>query len=293
MSETTIYRALVVDDEPLVREATSRAMRKFSFWCDTACDGEQALQMCRKTVYDLVVTDLKMPKRHGHSLIMELFNIKATPHIVVLTGVADPRLVKDLITIGVNDIINKPVDYSLLAAKLQSLLQRNTSVGSVRSSGNSGQVVGGKQAVAKIEHELELFSDCVPASLDELFALAEQTVNPPAENVSIFIERLAAKRVSPSEQRQAQRISLFTTAVAIPVDKDFCVQGEGFKMTMLDISESGACLVDTRMVYHKYLALRWSSSLSPGVFLKAVMEVKRAKPMGPFYGIAGEFVVHD
>jgi DNA-binding response OmpR family regulator len=42
--EKQIYRALVVDDDQAVREATARAMSAESFWCDTACDGQEALK---------------------------------------------------------------------------------------------------------------------------------------------------------------------------------------------------------------------------------------------------------
>ena len=115
--EQSIHRALIVDDEPLIREATSRAMAAHEFCCDTASDGRQALKMYQEKRHDLVVTDLRMPKYHGHSLILELLKDKEPPSIVVLTGVANSRLVKDLFNRGVQDIIEKPVDFHVFAEK--------------------------------------------------------------------------------------------------------------------------------------------------------------------------------
>ena len=72
-----MHRALVVDDEPQVRELTSRALARYRFQCDQACDGEEALEACNRVAYDAVVTDLRMPRRHGHSLAVELNLVRA------------------------------------------------------------------------------------------------------------------------------------------------------------------------------------------------------------------------
>ena len=66
MSDTN-YQALVVDDEAIVRQATMRASRE-GFRCEPATDGNRAADLLETGQYDVVVTDLRMPNRHGHAL---------------------------------------------------------------------------------------------------------------------------------------------------------------------------------------------------------------------------------
>ncbi len=118
------YRALIVDDEQRVRSLTVRAMNHEQFICDEASDGDEAVSMCRHRKYDLVVTDLKMPGRNGYQLACDLLDHDDRPMIVVLTGVLEPRLAKDLYARGVEHIEFKPVDYDLFATRIKSLLAR-------------------------------------------------------------------------------------------------------------------------------------------------------------------------
>ena len=140
--DKAIHRVLIVDDEPLIREATSRAMAAQEFCCETACDGRQAMQMYQEKRHDLVVTDLRMPKYHGHSLILELLKDNEPPGIVVLTGVANTRLVKDLLSRGVQDIVQKPIDFNVFATKMLTLIERGgwgSSFGQSQTNPTSGQ----------------------------------------------------------------------------------------------------------------------------------------------------------
>lgn len=117
-------RALVVDDEPLVRRLTMRALADEGFRCDAAADGAEALMMIGESKYDLVVTDLRMPVAHGHGLAVSLLESDDRPVLVVLTGILEPRIAKDLLARGVDDIVFKPVDYGLFALKASSLVKR-------------------------------------------------------------------------------------------------------------------------------------------------------------------------
>ncbi len=121
----TICRALVVEDQAMIRNLTMRALRNEGFDCDSAVDGIEALELCEQTNYGVVITDLRMPKKNGHALAVDLLaNEEYRPLIVILTGVAEPALAKDLLNRGVSDIIYKPVDYALLAAKVRTLTDR-------------------------------------------------------------------------------------------------------------------------------------------------------------------------
>lgn len=288
-----IYRALVVDDEPHIREATARAMGAHSFWCETAIDGEDALRKYHENRHDLVVSDLRMPNKHGHQLVMELLGEKDPPRVVILTAVAEPLLVKDLYSRGVSDVIQKPVDYGVFATKMQSLFECKTWQDSLRSAERSRQGTAGNNLVAKIDSSLELLSLCVPESAQKALEVDADLLHDPPKAVENYMRRQIVKMAADVERRHELRESLFVNVVAIPVNRDFDPIEAPFKMAARDYSESSICLLHTRAANAEYLALRWRSLALPGCFIRVVVRVTQCRPVGPFYEVVGEFVMRD
>jgi HD-like signal output (HDOD) protein/DNA-binding NarL/FixJ family response regulator len=118
------YRALVVDDEAIVRKLLVMALTKQGFHCDSAADGKEAEDQYARFPYDAVVTDLRMPQMHGYALMTYLLAQKRKPVMVVHTGVMEPRLANDLLLRGVDDVIFKPFDLGVLATKVKTLVKR-------------------------------------------------------------------------------------------------------------------------------------------------------------------------
>ncbi|WP_145174325.1 response regulator [Rubripirellula lacrimiformis] len=121
---TTNTLALVVDDEPLVRNLTVRALTREGFECDQAQDGHEGARMVAKNDYTVVVTDLKMPNQNGHAFAVELMSSPHPPAVVILTGVTEPRLAKDLLSRGIEDIVYKPIDYAVFGMKVRAIADR-------------------------------------------------------------------------------------------------------------------------------------------------------------------------
>jgi len=115
-------RALLVDDSDEIRDVYSYALRQEGMECDEAADGVIAENLLRLNRYDVVVTDLRMPRKHGHKLVQELLDSPRPPLIVVLTGVAEARLTADLIRRGVADVMYKPIAPDVFAAKVRARL---------------------------------------------------------------------------------------------------------------------------------------------------------------------------
>lgn len=130
------YQVLIVDDEAHVRQLTARALEGFGIACDQAADGATAEELAASHDYDVVVTDLRMPRQNGHRLAVQLLSLTPSPLVLVLTGVIEPRLARDLLARGVKDVMHKPIDYGLLATKVKALVdQRRATV----ESGTDGK----------------------------------------------------------------------------------------------------------------------------------------------------------
>ena len=124
MTATAPLRALVVEDDVLVRGATARALNQEGFICEIAVDGVQALEKLRARTFDVVISDLRMPEMNGHRMIVELLAMDGRPAIIVLTGVTEPKIVRDLFARGVDDVMAKPANYDVLVLKAKALAQQ-------------------------------------------------------------------------------------------------------------------------------------------------------------------------
>lgn len=129
------YHALIVDDDPDVRRTLSRALRNLNFGCETASDGEIARKAMVIKQPDLLVTDLRMPIRHGHRLVVEALERKPPPLIAVITGLVEPAIAYDIVARGVVDVTIKPFDAKVCAAKWLAMLQHRETLAAAISSG--------------------------------------------------------------------------------------------------------------------------------------------------------------
>lgn len=118
--------ALIVDDDPEIRFLIKEAlkdMKCFTFLVE-ATDGRDALQKSTVQSFDIIVTDLAMPKLEGISFInmcKSSRNLKDCSFLVISGGVTQEKL-NQALELGVSGIITKPFTIEALQEKVVSLL---------------------------------------------------------------------------------------------------------------------------------------------------------------------------
>jgi len=124
-----MYKVLVVDDEPRVRRGLRNLIPQLDAeWTVTgeAKNGLEALEMVRKEMPDLVITDIRMPSMNGLDLLNAL---KEYPvHVVILSGYGYFEYAKAAIRFGAFDFLLKPLkpeEVQDLLARLKRQLQTN------------------------------------------------------------------------------------------------------------------------------------------------------------------------
>lgn len=123
------YRAgvatvLVVDDEPVVREAVTDALRMHGYDVHVAADGREALNIVWRLRPDLVVLDVVMPRLDGIGVCRELRRAGDwTPVLVLTARSAAPDRIEGL-DAGADDYLVKPFDLGELLARVRALLRR-------------------------------------------------------------------------------------------------------------------------------------------------------------------------
>lgn len=119
-----MYRILVVDDEPSIREIVRLYLTREGYDVREAADGDEALRVAREFMPDLVVLDLMLPKRDGFEVYRALSTPTPVP-VIMLTarGTETDRIVG--LTIGADDYVTKPFSPGELVARVKAVLRRS------------------------------------------------------------------------------------------------------------------------------------------------------------------------
>jgi DNA-binding NtrC family response regulator len=133
LSKTTKIppRIMVVDDERDILSIVKRGLEsKNRFQVETFIDAESALESLKDNsdeYYDLVLTDIRMPKINGFELYRRIKESNPNMKIVFITAfeINKDEFSKVIPSVDVIDFISKPVSMSTLITKLNSILNHN------------------------------------------------------------------------------------------------------------------------------------------------------------------------
>ncbi len=110
---------LVVDDSSVIRKVARRILEGMQFEISEAEDGEQALDICRSGLPDVVFLDLNMPRMDGMTFLKEMRNLPGglRPKVVFCTTEHDARYINRALDAGADEYIIKPFDKEIVEAK--------------------------------------------------------------------------------------------------------------------------------------------------------------------------------
>lgn len=120
-------KILVVEDNEISRDMLSRRLERRGYVVITAPDGEQGYSLTRSEMPDLVLMDISLPEMDGWQVIDLLKATESTRDIPIIVLTAH-GLVNDrakALEAGCVDYYAKPIDFTLLANKIQQLLLEN------------------------------------------------------------------------------------------------------------------------------------------------------------------------
>ena len=81
-------RILIADDDPSLRYAMSSALKDRQHVVDVAENGQQAIDLCQRNSYDLLLLDILMPEKNGIEFLRELRELHAAdePRVIAVSG---------------------------------------------------------------------------------------------------------------------------------------------------------------------------------------------------------------
>jgi len=125
VKELPDIKILYVEDEDLTRELTFTILNQF-FKNITVCkNGEEALEEFEKNNYDIVISDINMPKLNGLEFAKKIREKNQTTSIIFTTAYSELSYISEALNIGVDGFLIKPIDINQLTSVLKRVLLKH------------------------------------------------------------------------------------------------------------------------------------------------------------------------
>lgn len=117
-------RILIVDDEKMIRNVVKEYAEFEGYETAEAEDGMEAVEICRKEDFDIIVMDIMMPRLDGYSAIKEIHKTKKIP-VIMLSARGEEYDKLFGFEIGADDYVVKPFSPKELLARIKAVLKRS------------------------------------------------------------------------------------------------------------------------------------------------------------------------
>lgn len=116
---------LVADDESGVRSTIVHFLKdRYDCEFTEADNGEEAIEFLKKHHYDLMILDIKMPKKSGIAVIKEAKAMYPDIDIIVMSAWVSDEVSQEAIENGATDYLVKPMDLKVVGMKFSDILKK-------------------------------------------------------------------------------------------------------------------------------------------------------------------------
>ncbi|HUU50658.1 MAG TPA: sigma-54 dependent transcriptional regulator [Nitrospinota bacterium] len=117
-------RILIVDDDKSIRSLLSIMLKREGHHVSSTGKGEEAIGLIRKETFDLVITDIRMPRFDGQRILKEVKAVDSEVPVIMITAFASTESVLDAMREGAYDYISKPFKTDEIKMIVRKVLER-------------------------------------------------------------------------------------------------------------------------------------------------------------------------
>ena len=147
---------LVVEDDKPISDLIKMSLKRVGYLCDTALDGEIAIDKINEKTYDLILLDIMLPDGSGLDLLERLKALHKRENVIIISA-KDSLEDKVLgLELGADDYLPKPFHLAELNARIKSVIRRNQHDGEIDIRQGNVRIEPDKYRVFVNNQELEL-----------------------------------------------------------------------------------------------------------------------------------------
>ena len=134
-------RVLVVDAEKLIVKGIRFSLEQDGMEVDCAYDGEEAVELAKKTEYDIVLLDVMLPKLDGYEVCQAIREFSDMPIIMLTAKGGDMDKILGL-EYGADDYISKPFNILEVKARIKAIIRRSSKNRRLKKEEANNSVIG-------------------------------------------------------------------------------------------------------------------------------------------------------
>ena len=119
-----MYSILVADDEKGIREFLEIALTKEGYEVTLASNGAEAISLCEKRKFDIILADIKMPQGDGYTILRKVKKLHPDTIVIMITAYGSLESAIEAMKEGAFDYISKPFDVNDVKTLIQSALTK-------------------------------------------------------------------------------------------------------------------------------------------------------------------------
>lgn len=147
-------KILIIDDEKAIRRTIKEILEFEKYVVDEAEDGQQGLDMALKGHYDVILSDIKMPKLDGTELLSKLMAHGTESSLIMMSGHGNIETAVDAVKKGAFDYLAKPIDLNRLLVTIRNAMDKTNLVTETKTLkkkiGKSYEMIGDSKALNNI-----------------------------------------------------------------------------------------------------------------------------------------------
>ncbi len=114
---------LIVEDQAVLRKGIVKVFKDCGYFVDDVQDGETAVRMFNERIYDVVVTDLKLPNMSGMDVLKHAKSLNPDTEVLVMTAYGTIENAIEAMKIGAFDFLQKPFGIEELEMRVKKIIQ--------------------------------------------------------------------------------------------------------------------------------------------------------------------------
>lgn len=154
-----MVKILIIDDEKAIRRSIKDILEFEKYTVEEAEDGQQGLDMALKGKYDIILSDIKMPKLDGIELLTRLRQSDSESPLIMMSGHGTIETAVEAVKKGAYDYLAKPIDLNRLLVTIRNAMDKSTLVAETRvlkkKINKSYEMVGESKALMQVKEMIE------------------------------------------------------------------------------------------------------------------------------------------